>query len=80
MRFMLIILLMLSSQMAQAAEPAWVAFGHPAALPAQVPARQQLQGDRLAWHMREGPHDVVQEDWVLYLDFLTRHGFIAPPG
>jgi hypothetical protein len=60
-------------RMALAAEPAWSAFGHAAALPAQPPSLDVLVGNRLAWYIRPGPHEVLPADWDQYLRFLARH-------
>jgi hypothetical protein len=66
-------------RVARAAEEAWQAFGHPAALPERAPGVGVVVGDRLAWHRRDGKHGVLPEDWDVYLAFLARHWNANPP-
>jgi len=60
-------------RMAHAAEPAWSAFGHAAALPTLALASDIMVGNRLAWYIRDGNHEVLPADWEHYLRFLARH-------
>jgi hypothetical protein len=57
----------------KAAEPVYALFGHKG-VPAEnlPPVETPVNGDRLAYHIRTGPHDITVYDWAQYLDFADR--------
>ncbi len=39
----------------------------------QVPAAEQVVGDRIGYHLRSGKHELLEYDWQRYMDFADRH-------
>jgi hypothetical protein len=58
---------------AVAASPVWSLFGLKGIGTDQLPALHQPVGDRVAYHIRAGKHDVTEYDWDRYLAFATEH-------
>ena len=66
---------------ARHASPAWALYGkkglvenHPYCI--GVP----FQEGNVAYHLREGRHDLTLEDWNNYMDFADRHGWRITSG
>ena len=60
-------------QAVQAAAPAWELFGHAPFKAESFPETGRLVGERAAYHVREGKHSVLSEDWTLWLTWAERH-------
>ncbi len=55
------------------AEPAYALFGKKGYGVSDQPAIDSPVGDRIAYHVRTGKHDVTSYDWEQYLKFVKRH-------
>ena len=55
------------------ATPAWELHGEHGLAAAPPPAPGVSIGDHVAYHRREGAHDILAEDWRHYLEFADRH-------
>lgn len=57
-----------------AAMPVYRLLGHSGLESTEFPAPQScISGDGMAYHLREGKHDLQAWDWVHYLDFADRY-------
>jgi len=56
---------------ARLAAPAWAISGFDPALSDQLPDLNHVVGQRLAFHLRPGGHDVLPQDWTTYLHWLA---------
>jgi len=55
------------------ASPVWRLFGRKGLGSAEMPpVGEPLHGDGMAYHIREGKHDLTLYDWMRYLDFADR--------
>ena len=55
------------------AEPVYALFGHKGLGVSEWPAPERpALGDRMAYHLRIGKHDIAPYDWAQYLDFADR--------
>lgn len=63
---------------AKHASPVWRLFGVPGLDADDLPPVGQAVGDRVAYYVRAGKHDVTAEDWAHALDFADRR--LAPSG
>ncbi len=56
------------------AEPVYALFGYRGlGISEMPPTGHPVVGDVLAYHIREGKHDITPYDWAQYLDFADRH-------
>lgn len=55
------------------AEPVYRLLGRPGLGVAEMPPVDRPVGDTVGYHVRRGPHDVLEYDWQQYLDFAGRH-------
>jgi len=55
------------------AGPVYALFGKHGIVGDQMPGVHQPVGDRVAYHLRAGRHDVTEYDWDRYLDFADKH-------
>ena len=61
------------------ASKVWAMFGKTAAWQGEMPPVNELRMDGpLAYHIREGGHDLTAFDWKLYLDHADQHFHRAP--
>ena len=58
---------------AKLASPAYNLFGLKALEESPQPSPDKSVGDRIAYHIRTGKHDVTDFDWEQYLNFADRH-------
>jgi hypothetical protein len=58
---------------AKAAEPVYRLLGAKELLPDKWPAVNEPVGGDIAYHVRNGGHDVKPFDWTQYLAFLDKH-------
>jgi len=58
---------------AKLASPAYNLFGLKALEESPQPSPDKSIGDRIAYHIRTGKHDVTDFDWEQYLNFADRH-------
>ncbi len=63
---------------AVAAEPVWQLFGLAGLGRMEPPPPDVLVGDRVTYHIRTGPHDILLEDWRRFADAADRT--LAGPG
>jgi hypothetical protein len=55
------------------AGPVYALFGKKGIPSINHPPIGQSVGDTVGYHIREGVHDMISEDWVHYLNFCKRH-------
>ena len=60
-------------QAVAAAAPAWELFGVGDFQTTGFPGTGQLVGTLPAYHVREGDHSVLSEDWTLWIDWANKH-------
>lgn len=68
---------------AVAAEPAWKLFGRQGLGTNAWPPVGRSVGQRIGYHVRAGAHDLLEEDWQFFADFLAnqlqvRRGHLPP--
>ena len=56
---------------AVAAEPAWKLFGRQGLGTGAWPPVGRSVGQRIGYHVRAGEHDLLEEDWLFFADFLA---------
>src|SRR5690606_38320218 len=57
------------------AEPVYALYGIKSELPESFPALNAIYKSRLAYHDREGKHDLTEYDWSYFVKFANYHFF-----
>lgn len=57
----------------QGAEPVYALFNLKGLGTESQPKPNSPVGDAMGYHLREGPHDVMEYDWIQYIKFARRH-------
>lgn len=55
------------------ATPAYEIFGHMGLATETMPPCSLSIGKRIAYHIRSGQHDLLEEDWGYFLQFIKKH-------
>ncbi|MCA9152984.1 MAG: acetylxylan esterase, partial [Planctomycetales bacterium] len=58
---------------AKLASPVYALFGYRGIEQDDLPATNQLVGDRIGYQIRPGKHDMTDIDWHAYLEFGDRY-------